>query len=240
MAPQICLEPQVVPSKVERDGDKRQLLPRESSPHPPIPAPKADTARGDQWLDEGEGKDLDLEQCPRNRLESERIRYLNAEEREMYRVKVNNEGLLVWAKDGSLLDTSKYHEDRGPEKGGIVEISEKEFEENKRREDEKLKKMEEEGKLVNVSSRSSSSSSSSSDVADEIREGTRAYDDKVILYICRAYSARTDRLPLSCRAQGGTAGQGKGIRQAKERVKYYVSPSHLGDRLLRKTVNKNT
>ncbi|GAA5864768.1 hypothetical protein JCM3774_006068 [Rhodotorula dairenensis] len=169
------------------------------------------------WLDEGEGKDLDLEQCPRNRLESERIRYLNAEERELYRVKVNEAGLLVWAKDGSLLDTSKYHEDRGPEKGGIVEISEKEFEENKRKEDEKLKKMEEEGKLVNVSSRSSSSSSSSSDVADEIREGTRAYDDK-----------------------GGTAGQGKGIRQAKERVKYYVSPSHLGDRLLRKTVNKNT
>lgn len=85
----------------------------------------------------------------------------------------------MWAKDGSLLDTSKYHEDRGPEKGGIVEISEEEFRENQRREDEKLKRMEEEGKLVNVSSRSSSSSSSSSDVADEIREGTRAYDDKV-------------------------------------------------------------
>ncbi|GAA5970903.1 hypothetical protein JCM8115_007035 [Rhodotorula mucilaginosa] len=169
------------------------------------------------WLDEGEGKELDLEQCPRNRLESERIRYLNAEEREVYRVKVNDEGLLVWAKDGSLLDTSKYHEDRGPEKGGIVEISEEEFRENQRKEDEKLKRMEEEGKLVNVSSRSSSSSSSSSDVADEIREGTRAYDDK-----------------------GGTAGQGKGIRQAKERVKYYVSPRHLGDRMLRKTINKNT
>lgn len=137
---------------------------------------------GIQWLDEGEGKELDLEQCPRNRLESERIRYLNAEEREVYRVKVNEEGLLVWAKDGSLLDTSKYHEDRGPEKGGIVEISEEEFRENQRKEDEKLKRMEEEGKLVNVSSRSSSSSSSSSDVADEIREGTRAYDDKVRRY----------------------------------------------------------
>ncbi|GAA5979615.1 hypothetical protein JCM10908_002983 [Rhodotorula pacifica] len=169
------------------------------------------------WLDEGDGKELDLEQCPRNRLESERIRYLNAEEREVYRVEVNESGLLVWAKDGSLLDTGKYHKDRGPDKGGIVEISEEEFREDQRKEDEKLKEMEEEGKLVNVSSRSSSSSSSSSDVADEIREGTRAYDDK-----------------------GGTAGQGKGVRQAKERVKYYISPRHLGDRLLRKTINKNT
>ncbi|GAA6015705.1 hypothetical protein JCM8202_001087 [Rhodotorula sphaerocarpa] len=168
------------------------------------------------WLDEGEGKDLDLEQCPRNQLESERIKYLNAEEREVYRVKVNEAGLLVWAKDGTLLDTSKLHEDRGPDKGGIVAVTKEEYEEKRRKEEEKLRKMQAEGKKVNMSS-SSSSSSSSSDEADEIREGVRAYGDK-----------------------GGTAGQGKGVRQAKERVRYYVSPRHLGDRLLRKTINKNT
>lgn len=40
--------------------------------------------------------------------------------------------------------------------------------------------------------------------------------------------------------QGGTAGQGKGVRQAKERVKYYFSPRAVTDNLLRKTINKNT
>lgn len=188
-----------------------------------------------QWLDEGEGKDLDLEQCPRNQLESERIKYLNAEEREVYRVEVNPDGLLVWAKDGSLLDTSKYHEDRGPEKGGIVEISEEEFQENQRKENERLKKMQAEGKKVNMSS-SPSSSSSSSDEADEIREGVHAYDDKVR---GRPLQIAWPEL-IDAYEQGGTAGQGKGPRQAKERVKYYISPRHVGDRLLRKTVNKNT
>ncbi|BGP37497.1 hypothetical protein JCM10450v2_001402 [Rhodotorula kratochvilovae] len=169
------------------------------------------------WLDEGEGKGLDLEQCPRRRLESERITYLNAEQREVYRVVVNKEGLLVWAKDGTHLDTSKYHEDRGPEHGGIVEISEEEYAERRKKESEKLKEMQDRGEVDSDLSRSSSSSSSSSDEADEIREGVHPYSDK-----------------------GGTAGQGKGIRQAKARVKYYLSPSAVMDNLLRKTINKNT
>ncbi|BGO97282.1 hypothetical protein NBRC10513v2_001202 [Rhodotorula toruloides] len=169
------------------------------------------------WLDEGEGKDLDLEQCPRKRLESECITYLNAEQREMYRVEVKD-GLLVWAKDGQPLDTSKYHEDRGPDKGGIVAISEEEYQENRRKENEKLKKLAEAGQGdISSSDYDSSSSSSSSDEADEVREGVRAYGDK-----------------------GGTAGHGKGVRQAKERVKYYFSPKAVMDTMLRKTVNKNT
>lgn len=133
-----------------------------------------------QWLDEGGGKDLDLEECPRKRLESERITYLNAEQREVYRVTVSDDGLLVWAKDGkTVLDTTKYHEDRGPEHGGIVAISEAEYEEKQRKEDEKLKEMQERGEVDSDLSRSSSSSSSSSDEADEIREGVKAYGDKV-------------------------------------------------------------
>ncbi|KAL7337440.1 hypothetical protein BJY59DRAFT_471261 [Rhodotorula toruloides] len=170
-----------------------------------------------QWLDEGDGKDLDLEECPRKRLESECITYLTAEQREMYRVEVKD-GLLVWAKDGQPLDTSKYHEDRGPDKGGIVAISEEEYEENRRKENEKMKKLAEAGQGdISSSDYDSSSSSSSSDEADEVREGVRAYGDK-----------------------GGTAGHGKGVRQAKERVRYYLSPKAVMDTMLRKTVNKNT
>ncbi|CDR36630.1 RHTO0S02e04720g2_1 [Rhodotorula toruloides] len=150
------------------------------------------------WLDEGDGKDLDLEECPRKRLESECITYLTAEQREMYRVEVKD-GLLVWAKDGQPLDTSKYHEDRGPDKGGIVAISEEEYEENRRKENEKMKKLAEAGQGdISSSDYDSSSSSSSSDEADEVREGVRAYGDK-----------------------GGTAGHGKGVRQAKEALAFW-------------------
>ncbi|PRQ73337.1 hypothetical protein AAT19DRAFT_16090 [Rhodotorula toruloides] len=109
------------------------------------------------------------------------------------------DGLLVWAKDGQPLDTSKYHEDRGPDKGGIVAISEEEYQENRRKENEKLKKLAEAGQGdISSSDYDSSSSSSSSDEADEVREGVRAYGDK-----------------------GGTAGHGKGVRQAKEVLAFW-------------------
>ncbi|GAA5937090.1 uncharacterized protein JCM15063_000153 [Sporobolomyces koalae] len=170
------------------------------------------------WLDEGGGKDLELDECPRSRLDKERITYLTAEQRESYRVVVNDEGLLVWAKDGSPLDTSKYHEDLGAEKGGVVPISEERFKEIQAADKEKIKKAkEEEGTSASSSDFGSSSSSSDDEVADEIRAGSKAYGDK-----------------------GGTAGQGKGIRQLKKRVRYYASPAHVTDRLLRKTINKNT
>ncbi|GAA5847463.1 hypothetical protein JCM3766R1_005354 [Sporobolomyces carnicolor] len=171
------------------------------------------------WLDHGEGKHLDLEACPRRRLNAEKIAYLTAEQREVYRVKVNDEGLLVWAKDGTLLDTSKYHEDLGADRGGVVPISEERFAEIQAEEKEKVRKAkEEEGTSASSSDLGSSSSSSSDDdLADEVRAGSKAYGDK-----------------------GGTAGQGKGLKQFKRRVRYYASPAHVTDRLLRKTINKNT
>ncbi|CEQ39280.1 SPOSA6832_00788 [Sporobolomyces salmonicolor] len=173
------------------------------------------------WLDDGDGKDLDLEQCPRSRLEKERITYLTAEQRETYRVTVNSSGLLVWAKDGSLLDTSKFHDDRGPEHGGVVSISEEEYKKKKAGEKEKIRRAKENGGETPSSSdyedNSSSSSSSDSEVADEIREGVKPYADK-----------------------GGTAGQGKGVKQFKQRLQYYTSPRAVVDRLLRQTINKNT
>lgn len=44
------------------------------------------------WLDYGEGKDLDLEDRPRSRLDSEFVRYLSREERQKYLVKIDKNG----------------------------------------------------------------------------------------------------------------------------------------------------
>jgi hypothetical protein len=57
------------------------------------------------WLDQGGGKDLDLPECSRKRLDSMQVRYLSREERLKYLVKVDEQGLLVWAKNGELVWT---------------------------------------------------------------------------------------------------------------------------------------
>ncbi|KAF7189743.1 IQ domain-containing protein IQM1 [Pseudocercospora fuligena] len=58
------------------------------------------------WLDYGDGKDVDLAMCSREKLEKERIRYLSKEERKDYLVEVDDNGLLRWAKNGELITTS--------------------------------------------------------------------------------------------------------------------------------------
>ncbi|EME89589.1 uncharacterized protein MYCFIDRAFT_210140 [Pseudocercospora fijiensis CIRAD86] len=58
------------------------------------------------WLDYGDGKDVDLAMCSREKLEKERIRYLSKEERKDYLVEVDEKGLLRWAKNGELITTS--------------------------------------------------------------------------------------------------------------------------------------
>lgn len=58
------------------------------------------------WLDEGEGRDVVLEKCSRERLESMQVRYLGREERRLYEVVVDGEGKLCWRKDGRRVDTS--------------------------------------------------------------------------------------------------------------------------------------
>ncbi|KAK5075452.1 hypothetical protein LTR64_001659 [Lithohypha guttulata] len=52
------------------------------------------------WLDHGEGKDFELEECSRARLEREQVRYLSREERQDYLVKIDKKGRLIWAKNG--------------------------------------------------------------------------------------------------------------------------------------------
>lgn len=58
------------------------------------------------WLDYGAGKEIDLPQCPREKLEKQQVRYLSPEERLNYLVKVDNAGLFRWAKNNELVDTN--------------------------------------------------------------------------------------------------------------------------------------
>ncbi|XP_019416831.1 PREDICTED: IQ domain-containing protein IQM1-like [Lupinus angustifolius] len=56
------------------------------------------------WLDVGDGKEINLEKCPRNTLQRQLIKYLGPKEREEYEVIVEN-GKLVFIQDGRLVDT---------------------------------------------------------------------------------------------------------------------------------------
>lgn len=57
------------------------------------------------WLDQGEGKDFELENVSRARLEREQVRYLSREERLHYLVNIDDDGRLVWAKNGERITT---------------------------------------------------------------------------------------------------------------------------------------
>lgn len=58
------------------------------------------------WLDYGEGRNVEVPQCPRERLERDQVRYLSPEERLKYLVKVDDEGLFRWAKNDELVYTN--------------------------------------------------------------------------------------------------------------------------------------
>ena len=57
------------------------------------------------WLDLGEGKNVELPECSRERLNKEQVRYLSREERLNYLVIVGDKGRLVWAKNGEKVWT---------------------------------------------------------------------------------------------------------------------------------------
>lgn len=63
------------------------------------------------WLDYGEGKNIELDTCPRDRLEREQVRYLSREERQYYLVRVDAEGRLCWVKNGARIDTTEQFRD---------------------------------------------------------------------------------------------------------------------------------
>lgn len=63
------------------------------------------------WLDYGEGRNLDMTTCPRERLDREQVRYLSREERQYYVVQVDQDGRLCWAKNGARIDTTEKWKD---------------------------------------------------------------------------------------------------------------------------------
>ena len=63
------------------------------------------------WLDYGEGRFIDCQGCPRERLDREQVRYLSKEERLDYLVKIDKEGRLCWAKNGVRIDTTEKFKD---------------------------------------------------------------------------------------------------------------------------------
>lgn len=74
------------------------------------------------WLDHGDGKELSLENCSRERLDSMRVRYLSKEERLNYLTMVDGQGRLCWKKNGIRIDTSVEWKDSAI---GIVPIDDK-------------------------------------------------------------------------------------------------------------------
>ncbi|KAG9146586.1 hypothetical protein Leryth_014600 [Lithospermum erythrorhizon] len=58
------------------------------------------------WLDAGDGKEIDLEECPRLRLRQECIKYLGPQEREVYEYEIV-EGRVVHKLTGDCLDTTE-------------------------------------------------------------------------------------------------------------------------------------
>ena len=59
------------------------------------------------WLDYGEGKNLELQMCSRDRLDQEQVRYLSREERMDYLVQIDGQGRLCWKRNGVRIDTTE-------------------------------------------------------------------------------------------------------------------------------------
>ncbi|KAL6974559.1 hypothetical protein U1Q18_028744 [Sarracenia purpurea var. burkii] len=58
------------------------------------------------WLDVGDGKEVNLEACPRSNLQRQCIKYLGPKEREAYEVIVEN-GKLLFRKNGLYVETTE-------------------------------------------------------------------------------------------------------------------------------------
>ncbi|XP_074558385.1 IQ domain-containing protein IQM1-like isoform X2 [Curcuma longa] len=58
------------------------------------------------WLDIGDGKEVNLTKCPRNKLQQECIRYLGLKERQAYEVTLED-GKLVYQQSRAFVDTTK-------------------------------------------------------------------------------------------------------------------------------------
>ncbi|KAG8367981.1 hypothetical protein BUALT_Bualt16G0129100 [Buddleja alternifolia] len=62
------------------------------------------------WLDIGDGREVNLERCPRSKLQQQCIKYLGPSERSAYEV-IIEDGKLMYKENGKLLDTREGPED---------------------------------------------------------------------------------------------------------------------------------
>ncbi|KAK6820972.1 IQ calmodulin-binding domain-containing protein [Apiospora arundinis] len=159
------------------------------------------------WLDYGEGKNIELEGCPRDRLEREQVRYLSREERQHYLVKVDGEGRLCWAKNGIRLDTTEQWKDSV---NGIVPVDDPtpayapDVESHSQQHHDPTRHPEDHD--------STSGSDSESDASESELEAARA-----------------------AKYATPTLDDAKGVKKIK-----HVSAATIFNRLLRKSVKKNT
>ncbi|XP_074576407.1 IQ domain-containing protein IQM1-like [Curcuma longa] len=58
------------------------------------------------WLDIGDGKEVNLAKCPRDKLQQECVRYLGPKERQAYEV-ILEDGKLVYKQSGAFVDTTE-------------------------------------------------------------------------------------------------------------------------------------
>ncbi|KAK6944011.1 hypothetical protein RJ641_025113 [Dillenia turbinata] len=56
------------------------------------------------WLDVGDGKEVDLKECPKSKLQKQCIKYLGPQERDHYEYTVD-QGTIIHKQTGNLLDT---------------------------------------------------------------------------------------------------------------------------------------
>jgi len=156
------------------------------------------------WLDYGEGRMLDIEACPRERLDREQVRYLSREERQYYLVSVDDEGRLCWAKNGARIDTTEKWKDSVH---GIVPADDTSTPAYQPRPDDTGTRL-----LGDSFSASDSPSSSSSDSSTDSETAAQATH-----YATPALDSA------------------KGVKKIK-----HVTVATLFDKLLRKSVRKNT
>ncbi|EST04833.1 IQ motif, EF-hand binding site [Kalmanozyma brasiliensis GHG001] len=165
-----------------------------------------------KWLDEGEGKEVSIDDCPRERLDSECVIYLSSEQRRNYIVDIED-GKLIWRRNGKPVDTARNkHKDMGKGRG-IVDIGEEEQEEIRAdRERRALQRGVSESSLDSYLDGTSSSSSSDSSDGEEMSKDERKDEAK-------HYQSK---------------------RSGKSRHLDALSPSNWSDMLLRKTIGNNT
>jgi D-hexose-6-phosphate mutarotase len=119
-----------------------------------------------KWLDEGDGKDVSLPECPRDQLDKEQVTYLSSEKRANYIVDVKD-GRLVFRRNGKYVDTTKNRWRDLGNGNGIVELGEEEKAELRRQREERAARR---GHKLRDDDSSSSSSSSDDDGLDSEEE----------------------------------------------------------------------